>query len=89
VHKCKVSQIKRSFKNVEKLRLNFITYRYGGQLSDVDWDKYYEIKSENKSIGEWINYLMNKYTINKSKEIVHKSSYNDYSKSYEFKLDKI
>lgn len=71
-------------------RIYFLTYKYGGYLSNEDGDEMYKIKlAENGTVGQFLNYLMNKYTLDKVKEIIYKSGYDDVYKRYSFKLDKI
>jgi hypothetical protein len=75
-------------KNLE--RIYFQTYKYGGYLSNEDGDEFYKIKlDENGTVGQFINYLMNKYTLDKVKQIIYNSGYDSIDKRYSFKLDKI
>ena len=74
---------------LEKIRIYFNTYNYGGYLSKEDMDFFFDLRDKNGTIGQFLNYLMNKYTLDKVKEIVYKSGYDDVYKRYSFKLDKL
>ncbi len=77
-------------KSLEKLpRIYFNTGRYGGYVSDDDMDAFFKIRGEDGTVGQWINYLMNKYTLDKVKEIVHNSGFDSYYKTFNWKIDKI
>ncbi len=77
-------------KPLEKLpRIYFNTGRYGGYVSDDDMDAFFKIRGEDGTVGQWINYLMNKYTLDKVKEIVHNSGFDSYYKTFNWKIDKI
>ena len=52
-------------------------------------DVYFQLRNEDKTIGDFLNYLMNTYTLEKVRDIIHKSGYDDYYKEYRWKLDKI
>lgn len=73
---------------LENLGLYFQPSRYGGIINDTDTEQYYKIKN-NGTIGDWLNYLLNKYTLDKIKNIVNVSSYNKYTEKSEYKLDVI
>lgn len=75
-------------KLLSECRIYFNVYRYNGFISEKDFGVYSDLKYGNGTIGEWINYLMNTYTIEKVKEIIHKSGYNEITDKYEYKLDK-
>jgi len=70
-------------------RIYFNSYNYGGQLSDEDKDFYFKLENSDGTVGDFINYLMNKYTLEKVKDIIFKSGYDSYSKINSFKLDKL
>ena len=70
-------------------RIYFNTYNYGGYLSREDMDFFFDLEDKDGTIGQFLNYLMNKYTLDKVKEIIYKSGYDDVYKRYSFKLDKI
>lgn len=70
-------------------RIYFNTYKYGGQLSDKDSDFYVKLEYSDGTVGDFINYLMNRYTLEKVKDIITKSGYDSYSKINKFKLDKL
>jgi hypothetical protein len=72
---------------LENLSLYFQPSRYGGIINDTDTEQYYKIKNGNGTIGEWLNYLLNKYTLDKIKNIVNVASYNKYTEKSEYKLD--
>lgn len=74
---------------LEKIRIYFNTYNYGGYLSREDMDFFFDLRDKNGTIGQFLNYLMNKYTLDKVKEIVYKSGYDDVYKRHSFKLDKL
>jgi hypothetical protein len=67
----------------------FNTYKYAGYLDDDDYKKMYEIKKDGGAVGSFLNYLLNKYTINKVDEIIRNSGYNNGNETYFYKLDKI
>lgn len=77
-------------KNVplDKTRIYFNTINYGGYLSREDMDVFFEYRDSNKKIYDFINYLLNKYTFNKVREIIYKSGYDSYDATHRFKLDK-
>ena len=74
---------------LERNRVYFNTWKYGGYLRNEDMDVYFELSNAGKTIGDFLNYLLNTYTIEKVKEIVHKSGYDNYYKEHRWKLDKI
>ena len=74
---------------LERNRVYFNTWKYGGYLRDEDMDVYFQLRNEDKTIGDFLNYLMNTYTLEKVRDIIHKSGYDDYYKEYRWKLDKI
>jgi hypothetical protein len=74
---------------LERNRVYFNTWKYGGYLRDEDMDVYFQLRNENKNIGDFLNYLMNTYTLEKVKDIVHKSGYDNVFEEYRWKLDKI
>lgn len=74
---------------LERNRVYFNTWKYGGYLRDEDMDVYFELRNADKTIGDFLNYLMNTYTLEKVRDIIHKSGYDDYYKEHRWKLDKI
>jgi hypothetical protein len=72
---------------LENLSIYFQSSQYGGILIRIDIDKYYIIKNGNGSIGEWLNYLLNKYTLEKVQNMVNISSLDRYTKKPTHKLD--
>lgn len=74
---------------LERNRVYFNTWKYGGYLRNEDMDVYFELSNAGKTIGDFLNYLLNTYTIEKVKEIVHNSGYDNYYKEHRWKLDKI
>jgi hypothetical protein len=72
---------------LENLSLYFQPSRYGGIINDTDTEQYYKIKNGNGSIGEWLNYLLNKYTLEKVQNMVNISSLDRYTKKPTHKLD--
>jgi hypothetical protein len=72
---------------LENLSIYFQSSQYGGILIRIDIDKYYIIKNENGTIGEWLNYLLNKYTLEKVQNMVNISSLDRYTKKPTHKLD--
>jgi hypothetical protein len=76
-------------RDLEKLHIYLNTTQYGGHLSDEDMSKFYDMRSEGKKWGDFMNYLLNRYTMDKVIEIIHKSGYSDYDKRHEFKLGKV
>jgi len=73
---------------LKNLGLFFTSYTYGGFIDDSDYEVYDDMKRNDKTVGDWINYLMNIYTIEKVKEIVHKAGYSEYYDKYNWKIDK-
>jgi hypothetical protein len=67
----------------------FNVYKYGGYLSEEDMNYFFKLSSAGGSINKFLNYLMNRYTIDKVKQIVRASGYDNFSKEYMFKLDKV
>lgn len=53
--------------------LYLITWKYNGQLSDDDWDVLYAMKSRNRTLGEFVNYLFNKYSTSHALDVLNKS----------------
>ena len=74
---------------LENLSLYFQPSRYGGVINNTDTEQYYKIKNGNGTIGEWLNYLLNKYTLEKVQSMVKISGYNKYTEKSEYKLDEI
>jgi hypothetical protein len=72
---------------LENLNIYFQSSQYGGILIRIDIDKYYIIKNGNGTIGEWLNYLLNKYTLEKVQNMVNISSLDRYTKKPTHKLD--
>jgi hypothetical protein len=72
---------------LENLSIYFQSSQYGGILIRIDIDKYYIIKNGNGTIGEWLNYLLNKYTLEKVQNMVNISSLDRYTKKPTHKLD--
>lgn len=77
-------------KNVplDNTRIYFNTINYGGHLSKEDMDVFFEYRDANKKIYDFINYLLNKYTFDKVKELIYKSGYDSYDGTHRFKLEK-
>ena len=73
---------------LEDTNVHFKGMEYGGLLPINDIYKLYDYKKEYKTVYEYINYLLNKYTFEKVQEIVYTSNYNQYSDVYKFKLVK-
>jgi hypothetical protein len=74
---------------LEEIRgIYFNVRKYGGQLRDDDMVVFYKIKNNEKTVGEWLNYLMNTYTFEKVKDIIHLSGYDDIEKKYFWKINK-
>lgn len=82
-----------SISNESKLEnlsgIYFNSYDYGGSLSKEDMYKYFDLEKNNGSIGEFLNYLMNKYTIDFVKRIVYNSGYGSFDKRHYYKLEKL
>jgi hypothetical protein len=72
---------------LENLSLYFQPSRYGGIINDTDTEQYYKIKNGNGTIGEWLNYLLNKYTLEKVQNMVNISSLDSFTKKPTHKLD--
>lgn len=66
----------------------FTTPSYGGYILEEEWYKIHEIEITDGTIGDVINYLFNKYTESKAKELIEKSSYDSYLKRNQYKLEK-
>lgn len=73
---------------VKDLQIYFNTKRYNGQLLEDDWEHYAKLLQNGGTNGQWIDYLMNRYTLEKAKEIVNLSGFDNYYKKYMYKLDK-
>lgn len=74
---------------LERSRIYFNTWKYGGYLRSEDMDVYFDLRSNDKTIGDFLNYLLNTYTIDKVKQIVHMSGYDNYYNEHRWKLDRI
>lgn len=59
---------------------------FGGYLGDDDMDVFFKYRNNGKTIGDFIKYLLSKYSTNKVKEIIHNSGYVYYHKKHFFKL---
>ena len=75
--------------SLKSLSFLFLPTRYGGVITDDDNKNYLDFKDDNKTIGDWLNYLLNKYTLEKVQNIIKVSGYNKRTETYEYKLDKI
>lgn len=77
-------------KNVplDKTRIYFNTTNYGGYLSKEDMDIFFDYREQGKRIYDFINYLLNRYTFDKVKELIYKSGFDSYEKIHKFKVDK-
>jgi hypothetical protein len=75
-------------RDLEKLGLYLNVGRYGGYMSEEDMNMLFDMRSQGKTWGDYMNYLLNRYTTNEVVRIIHKSGYSDYEKRHEFKLDK-
>ena len=69
--------------------LYFNVRRYGGYLLEDDFSVIWDLENKGGTVGQLINYLMNKYTVNKASEIIYGSGFDSYEKLHKFKLDKI
>jgi hypothetical protein len=67
----------------------FNTRKYGGHLSDEDMNVMFDLRNNEKTIGDWINYLMKTYTPDKVKELIHLSGYSELDNRHDYKIDKI
>ena len=74
---------------LERSRIYFNTWKYGGYLRSEDMDVYFDLKNNDKTTGDFLNHLLNTYTIDKVKQIVHMSGYDNYYNEHRWKLDKI
>lgn len=53
--------------------LYFNVWKYGGQLDEKDFEIYYNMKQNGQPLGEFINYMYNKYVPKKAAEIFNNS----------------
>jgi hypothetical protein len=76
-------------RSLNNLRIYFNGWGYGGHLSKEDTNIFFDMRSQGKTWGDFMNYLLNKYTIEKVQEIIHKSGYSQTYDRYEYKLAKV
>ena len=69
--------------------LYFNVRRYGGYLLEDDFNVIWDLENKGGTVGQLMNYLMNKYTVKKASEIIYGSGFDSYEKLHKFKLDKI
>ena len=65
------------------------TYNYGGQFNKEDFTAINDIDREEKPISSFINFLFNKYTVEKATEMIYKTGYDSYDKVNYYKVVKI
>ena len=68
---------------------NYQSYKYGGYLRDDDFTVAWDLDKRGGTIGEFLNYLLNKYTIDKVSEIVYGTGHDSYDKTFRYKLGKV
>lgn len=66
--------------------LYFNTYKYGGHLSEEDMNEFFDMRNSDKTIKDFLKYLVRKYTLDKVKSIINDSGYDSYDKTYKYKL---
>jgi hypothetical protein len=64
----------------------FNTYGQNGYLTKEDFNVFIEYRQQDKTIDDFIQYLLKNYTENKVKEIIHNSSYDYYDKKHFYKI---
>jgi hypothetical protein len=68
---------------LEDLRdIYFNTYEYRGYLTIEDFNVFIEYRKQDKTIDDFIQYLLQNYTDDKVKEIIYNSSYDEYDKKH-------
>jgi len=82
------SPIENETKLDEMRDVYFNTRKYDGQLRDEDMVVFYKLRNNEKTVGEWLNYLMNTYTFEKVKDIIHNSGYSEIENKNFWKIDK-
>lgn len=76
-------------KDLDKVGIYLNGYNYGGYLRVEDVDKLFEMRGEGKKWGDFMNYMLNKYTMAYVVDIIHKSGWDKSYNRYEFKLGRV
>ena len=76
-------------RDLDKIGIYLNGYNYSGHLRGEDMTILFDMRFEHKKLGDFMNYMLNKYTMAYVVDIIHKSGWDSHYNRYEFKLGKV